>query len=239
MTAPEYARGMHRSPVSISTGLLFALIFAPAPLAGCVEVVETPLPESELASPPSIPSRPVELAAAWLSGSFSSGPQSREDPRFREITLEVVPIWTGRDDGPWLYVEQAAATSPALPYRQRIYQLLADGDGVLSLVYELPGDPLLFAGAWRTPARFDALLPDLLLARDGCGVRLRQAGPNRLTGGTEGTGCRSSLRGATYATSEVTLTPQWMETLDRGFDANGVQVWGSEHGPYRFERLAK
>ncbi|MGA1400368.1 MAG: CpcT/CpeT family chromophore lyase [Phycisphaerales bacterium] len=35
----------------------------------------------------------------------------------------------------------------------------------------------------------------------------------------------------------MTLTPDWIETLDRGFDANGTQVWGSEHGAYRFVRV--
>lgn len=226
---------MPRTPFATACAALFVL----ASIGGCVEVVQAPLPDSELASPPSVPNRPVELAARWLSGSFSSGGQSRADPRFREITLEVVAIWPDRDDGPWLYVEQAAATSPSLPYRQRIYQLLADGEGVLSLVYELPGDPLRFAGGWRMPERFDAIEPALLLSRDGCGVRLRLASPDRLVGGTEGTRCRSTLRGAAYATSEVTLTPRWMETLDRGYDDAGTQVWGSEHGPYRFERIAR
>lgn len=226
MLEPLSARGV---------SLTFALLL----LGGCVAVVDTPIPPSERASPPAVPNLAVRLAAEWLCGSFSSGGQSSRDPRFREILLEVVPIWPDRRDGPWLYVEQAAATSPALPYRQRVYQLLADGEGVLSLVYEIPGDPLLFAGAWRAPEQFSSLEPALLLSRDGCGVRLRLAGPERLIGGTEGTLCRSSLRGAAYATSEVTLTPQWMETLDRGFDASGVQVWGSEHGPYRFERVAR
>jgi len=42
------------------------------------------------------------------------------------------------------------------------------------------------------------------------------------------------MRGASYASSEVTLTATELNTWDRGYDAGGAQVWGSTKGPYRF-----
>jgi len=230
----------------------FALLL----LCGCVTVVDRPLPPGEGAAPPTPRTASVEEVAAWLSGRFSSRSQAAADPRFREVLLSVVPIWPDRTDGPWLYVEQAVATAPGRPYRQRIYQLSPTGGsepagspaapghppaggGVLSIVYEIPGDPLRYAGAWQAPHRFNDLEPGLLEVRVGCAVRLHPQGPDRYSGGTEGSGCVSTLAGAAYATSEVVLTAEWIETLDRGFDASGAQVWGSEHGPYRFERVAQ
>ncbi len=173
---------------------------------------------------------------AYMRGSFSSAPQAAKDPDFRDIRLEIVPIWSTRDDGFWLYVEQAAAEALDRPYRQRIYQVVIGGGGTFeSRVFELPGDPLEFAGAFRQPARFDSLTPAQLAPRRGCTVTLRRDGP-AFVGSTSGEACESALRGAKYATSEVMILPGGMQTWDRGFDAQGKQVWGSEKGPYVFTK---
>ena len=39
---------------------------------------------------------------------------------------------------------------------------------------------------------------------------------------------------AAYATSEVVIIPGRIESWDRGFDADGNQVWGAASGPYVF-----
>ena len=53
-------------------------------------------------------------------------------------------------------------------------------------------------------------------------------------GSTQGKGCSSTLGGASYATSQVTVTPLELRSWDQGFDAAGKQVWGAEKGPYVF-----
>ena len=50
--------------------------------------------------------------------------------------------------------------------------------------------------------------------------------------------CGSNLRGASYATSEVRITLDGVDSWDRGFDDSGRQVWGAVAGPYRFDRLS-
>jgi hypothetical protein len=247
MTAPATLR---RFALLGSVSLLAAF----ATLGGCASGGATGAGES-----------PTQTLATLLTGSYSSAEQAREDPEFREIVLHMTPIWSDRADGPWLYVEQAAAGSLDKPYRQRVYQLalserpdLAPGT-VESRVFELPGDPLAFAGAWQDPSRFDDLDPATLVARDGCTVFLRplptEAQPDpasedgtgatssdvpgvatRWAGSTEGNGCSSSLRGARYATSEVIVTPEELRSWDRGFDAEGKQVWGAVKGAYRFRK---
>jgi hypothetical protein len=66
--------------------------------------------------------------AALLSGYFNSAAQAQADKSYFNIELRVVPIWSARADGPWLYVEQADANTPAKPYRQRAYRLERKGE---------------------------------------------------------------------------------------------------------------
>lgn len=179
---------------------------------------------------------PSAVVARTLAGSYTSAAQAKGDPEYFEVELRMAPIWTTRTDGHWLYVEQAMATALDKPYRQRIYNIVEAGDGaVLSMVYELP-NAAERVGAWRDPALFDGDSPDALTKRDGCVIRLEHQG-DAWTGSTNGKDCLSSLRGATYATSEVRLLSDRIETWDRGFDANDQQVWGAKKGPYIFNKV--
>ena len=182
----------------------------------------------------------VHLLARWLTGSFSSAEQHAAQPDdYQDIRLHTTAIWTQRPDGPWLYLEQAAATSLDRPYRQRICHLVSIPTGpVECVVYELPGDPLRFAGAGQAPGRFAELAPDQLLLREGCSMMMRRVTDDTFVGGMEGTACQSSLAGAAYATSEASITARRLVTWDRGFDATGQQVWGATKGGYVFKRIA-
>ncbi len=185
------------------------------------------------------PSHDTDLSrlADWLHGSFSSAAQAAADPDYLDIRLRMVPIWEWRSDALWMYVEQAVAEDADAPYRQRIYRLTRDPDGACrSEVYALP-ESEKFIGAWRDTRLFGALSSADLLRREGCASILRFV-DGSFTGGTVGAGCSSSLHGAAYATSEVLLTADRMESWDRGFDADGEQIWGAEKGPYVFDRIA-
>lgn len=152
----------------------------------------------------------------------------------------MAPIWIDRTDGPWLYAEQARTVAPDHPYRRRVYQLAARPDGALeSRVYE-PSDPIGLTGAWRDPVRFAVAKLDLatsLNARAGCTVVLHPQPDSSFKGGTEGQGCVSALQAASYATSEATINAAQVVTWERGYNAAGVQVWGSLHGGYVFRRI--
>lgn len=202
----------------------FALLASPALLAGQAR----PSADADL-----------ERLAAWMVGAYSSAAQAKADPAYREVELRMIAIWPERSDGPWLYVEQAMAESRDRPYRQRVYRLQRGADGRLaSRVYTLPGDPLRYAGAWRERAPLAKLRPRKLAEKVGCAVYLApSADGQEFRGATEGAGCASDLRGASYATSEVTVTADSMASWDRGFDASKRQVWGAEKGPYLFLRI--
>ncbi len=199
------------------------------PVAGCYTIKGEPV-----AKPTVMPA--AIQAGELMAGSYSSAAQAKSDADFRDVRLHMVRIWPERTDAYWLYVEQAMATSLDKPYRQRVYAVKVEPDGkVASHVYELPGDPMSFAGAWKDPKRLDLTSPELLTPREGCTVFLEADGEG-WRGATRPNTCVSNLMGAAYATSEVTIGRDALASWDRGFDAAGKQVWGSKKGPYRFVR---
>lgn len=188
-----------------------------------------------LALPTLACAEPLDLLAGLMTGSFSSEQQAQADSNYFDIRLEMVPVWTERQDGYWFYVEQAVAGAEMRPYRQRVYHLFEGNGGYTSFVYELP-DPGRFAGKAHDPLPLGSLGPDSLQARAGCAVFLKQTGDSLFAGGTRGKDCNSTLRGATWASSEVEIGPGYIHSWDRGFDDQDLQIWGAEHGPYRFLR---
>lgn len=186
------------------------------------------LPDAEVPAPSA-----VARAVAQLTGRFDSSAQAAADRRYFAISLVVCPVTAPELGEHVLYVEQARAESPRAPYRQRVYVVEGVGDEVVSNVYEL-ADPAAAVGACAAPERLRPTRATVV-ERAGCAVYLRPDGEG-FVGATRGQSCASSLQGASYATSEVTLTPTGLRSWDRGFDAAGTQVWGAVAGPYEFVR---
>lgn len=195
----------------------------------------------------------LDEVVGLMTGSFSSEAQARESKDFLPIVLHMTPIWTRFSGGAagvsagerWLYVEQAVASAADRPYRQRVYRVVplvyTDVNGVAQIgirseVWELPGDPLRFAGAWRSADPLADIGPESLAMKEGCEVVLFRGVDGVWRGSTLGDGCVSTRQGAAYTTSLVEVDASGLRTLDRGFDAKGTQVWGSEKGAYEFRR---
>jgi len=179
----------------------------------------------------------LEHLTVFLTGSFSNADQARGDHNFRAATLHISSIWTDRADGPWLYLEQALSDAPAHPYRQLVYQLATRPDHALEVrLFELPA-PIAATGAWKDPALLAKLTPANLVAREACTQILRLQPGSTFQGGTEGQGCASTLRSATYSTVEISVSNLQIVTWERGYNAAGTQVWGSIHGGNIFKRL--
>jgi hypothetical protein len=120
------------------------------------------------------------------------------------------------------------------PYRQRVYQLKRRSDGKIeSVVYTIP-EPLRFAGDYKKNIPLLRLIPDSLVLREDCKVLLLRADEGYVEGSTVDKNCKSNLRGARYATSEVVIKEDRLISWDRGFDETDKQVWGAEKGGYIF-----
>lgn len=180
----------------------------------------------------------IDRLAALFTGTFSSAEQALADKNYRHVVLHVVQIWPDRRDGPWLYLEQALVEAPEQPYRQRVYQLTASLDGTLEVRVFSLDDPIRATGAWRRTAPLSDSVPAHLTFQEGCSLFLREMPDGSFVGGTRGDGCASDLRGATHATTELTLTADRLISWERGFNASGRQVWGAATGGYVFRRIA-
>ncbi len=172
-------------------------------------------------------------------GSFTSELQAKQDARYDAITWHIAEIWQDDDAAErWLYTESWMPGAPA-PYMQRITRLRLDEDGsIVARRYTLPEAPR-FVGAWNEPARFSALKPADLTDLPGCDAVITRAGSGRFEGGTSGARCRNSYKGASYAVSQSVLTADEFVNWDRGFDADGNQVWGPAAGGYHFRRVGE
>jgi hypothetical protein len=181
---------------------------------------------------------------SYMSGSFSSEAQSKVDSNFYDIRLHMTPIQMNNEIGVWFYVEQAMATMQDKPYRQRLYQVVEIGLGNYeSRVYEFE-NPLQYAGAWKDISKLDSLTFEKLTLREGCSIALQYEysivdgiSINKFVGATGATTCSSSLRGASYATSEVVISWDKLVSWDRGWDATGKQVWGAVTAGYVFDKV--
>ncbi len=180
------------------------------------------------------PKDPLALLLLDMTGDFSSQAQSLQDSDYFDIRLHIRPIWTADKDNHWLYVEQATAQTPEKPYRQRVYKVERDGEtGFKSIVYTID-EPTKWVGAYKTPSVLDRYKPTNLLLREGCTVFLQLQKDGSFKGATQGEGCESTLRGAKYATSTVTITDKMLLSWDQGFNDKKEQVWGATKGGYAF-----
>ena len=169
-----------------------------------------------------------------MEGAFSSELQAKADSDYYNIHLHMAQIWPRNEDGYWLYVEQAVAAKLNKPYRQRIYHVYKQDDYTLvSKVYEL-NSPLRFAGAYANIDVLKNLTVDSLVDRQGCAISLHKDKDGNFSGSTPGKECLSSLRGSTYATSQVTIYEDKLVSWDRGWDKDDKQVWGAEKAGYQF-----
>jgi len=180
----------------------------------------------------------LDVLQSMMTGSYDSSEQEAADSAYYNISLHMYPIWENRKDGKYLYVEQALASMQEKPYRQRVYKLEKTKDGKLaSYIYTLKSDSL-FIGKWKDPSYFERFGLSVLDKRDGCEVILSK-NQNGYEGSTQADHCKSTLRGASYATSIVSMSENQITSWDQGFDDKGKQVWGATKGPYVFVKLKR
>lgn len=172
---------------------------------------------------------------ALMQGSFTSEIQAEVDSTYYNISLHMYPIW--ENQGHFLYVEQALTSTPKQPYRQRIYEVKRDSDSTFSsAIYKLDTDSL-WIGKWKNPKAFDSISLNNIALKEGCEVILKRIAPNQFIGKTGDDTCVSTMRGASFARSEVEILEDKIISWDRGFDANGDYVWGAEKAGYIFNKI--
>lgn len=173
---------------------------------------------------------PLADAKALLTGRFDSSAQATEDPSYYAVSLVACEVEAPELGDDVLYIEQALVSALDDPYRQRFYALSAAEGVVTSVIWELDRPRKGIGLCDGTGELSDPIL------REGCDVTLVRDDEG-FVGSTVDGACSSDLNGASYATSEVLLRPDRIESWDRGFDDDGQQIWGATAGAYVFLRL--
>jgi hypothetical protein len=184
------------------------------------------------------PSDELIQLVKWMEGDYNSTQQSENDSDYYSITLHMKRIWVKEYPNEcWLYVEQTLTQTPEKPYRQRIYHVTQPEEELFeSMVLNIPNDSLVI-GAWKDESLLKDLTKESLILKEGCSVYLNYNGAGIYEGSTNDRTCESKLRGASYATSHVTVLFDRIISWDQGFDSEGKQVWGATKGGYQFIKL--
>jgi hypothetical protein len=184
----------------------------------------------------------VEEVANYLMGVMETTEQAAaipDAPSVRMTTCEIELEETEAKSQPsptiFLYQEQALTDKLDQPYRQRFLKITPSENQqqVESITFK-PKQPESLIGLCNQPES-ERVITTAELGENLCSVFLQQNGSDYL-GKTQPKGCATNFRGAVKITNTITLNEAGMDTLDRGFDAAGKQVWGAENRPYQFRR---
>lgn len=185
---------------------------------------------------------PAAEFAAMSEGSWTSQEQSA-DSRYDWVESETVRVLAEREDGIWLYQENAilsssreeAPTSGAKdrPYFQIVIQLRSIGpDTVHATSYriETPEARAGARGLWKSGgAGFDMSW----IGSPACMNELTRVAEGFWTGAAQ---CPNTYKGAVRVDSRSIRTPGSYVNWDRGFNSDGQQMWGPVSGGYIFLR---
>lgn len=179
----------------------------------------------------------VQGVVSHLVGTMDTSAQAAANPKKSSVRMTTCQVTvTDEPKSVYLYQEQALTQSLNQPYRQRVLNIrpATEPDTVESKSYKI-NQPEAFIGFCNRPeAQRQLKLSDLTEA--GCSVFLKPI-PDGYQGETPPQGCPANVRGAVKITNTVILNTLGMETWDRGFDANGQQVWGAQDQSYQYRWL--
>ena len=184
----------------------------------------------------------AEEVATYLTGVMDTTKQAAaigDAPSVRMTTckVEVQPIGVNGQPSSaiFLYQEQALIDQLDQPYRQRFLKITSDDDNqqVISSGFK-PIQPKQYIGFCDQP-QSKRVIKTEELGENNCNVFLQKQ-ESGYFGETPPEGCTTNFRGAVKVTNTIILNETGMDTLDRGFNTEGEQVWGAENRPYKFRR---
>ncbi len=201
--------------------------------------VQTPTPAPEPWTPPVFSDPDLAQIAQLLTGTWKTTAPVAEAGNAEartDIVMNIVPVRLDEDVPDALYVELARADALHAPYRQAIFQLYKFKGKPRLRTYEFfrkPYQPAV-VGLWAAPEFFPRVArADLIATLD---VELSGSGSN--WSGRTPYPYPTGVGGAVEMTSELTIGPDAIVSIDRGYNAEGRVVWGSAPGErYSFTRV--
>jgi hypothetical protein len=180
----------------------------------------------------------VETMATMMAGPWTSAELAARDSTYLDIRSVNVRIWQGDPEysGAWFYTESARPSAPTTPYRQNVFNLVAQEDGTVHAYQYRVRAPERFAGAALANRAPEGLTLDDLIALPGCTLVWHREPGGRFVGGMRPRACRNKFRGATWMDGSSWIEPGRFYTWDRGMNDAGEQVWGPTRAGYEFTR---
>jgi CpeT protein len=181
--------------------------------------------------------RDLLTLAQWMAGDFSNQAQAQSNPQqyahlhvfFRPLPLEFF-------GSIGFYSEQVHDYDLWTPYRQGVHRLVEQEGQIYIENYGLK-DAVRYAGAARELSILNTIRRDCIERRLNCSMVFKRSG-DQFIGAVEGNRCMIERDGCpTYLVSDVVVTEQTWESLDRGMNPEThEQVWGSIYGSLKFEK---
>ncbi|XP_010536574.1 PREDICTED: chromophore lyase CRL, chloroplastic isoform X3 [Tarenaya hassleriana] len=187
----------------------------------------------------------ARVVARSLSGEKFSTEQAARDPdHYFNIRMLTCPAAEMADGSKILYFGQAFWRSPEKPFRQRLY-MVKPCPKELKCDVEVSSYAIRDADEYKNfcdRSKDQRPLPEEVIGDMGehlttMYLSFCDRGKRCLyEGSTPPGGFPNSWNGASYCTSDLTvLKNNEIHIWDRGYDDDGIQVWGPKDGPYEFK----
>jgi hypothetical protein len=189
----------------------------------------------------------VQNIVSYLVGIMDTSEQAATNKKVANVRMitckiAIIPVEnnnTNKNNSIFLYQEQAIADKIDEPYRQRFLEIAASDRGRVESKSYKPIELEKWIG-FCDKSETERIVAATDLGNYVCSVFLKQSAANYIkplyVGETQTGGCPASVRGATSISNTIYLFPDGMNTWDRGFDANGNQVWGAQSDAYKFRK---
>jgi CpeT/CpcT family (DUF1001) len=179
----------------------------------------------------------AEQVVQHLEGILSTAQRAAANPKVANVTMTTCRVQVANPPAGsiYLYQEQAIHDKLTHPYRQRILEISSSpaSQTIRSRSYKLADQAKWINFCDRADRQIQPQdFPTVV-----CAVFLKPTAEG-FSGTTEATGCPANVRGAVMIRNRIRLHPNGMDTWDRGYDAQGKQVWGAGDAPYQFLRPA-
>lgn len=186
----------------------------------------------------------VREVVSHLVGVMDTSAQAKATPNAPNVRITTCKVKVqdagalNRPDAVFLYQEQALSQRLTRPYRQRLLRIAPTRDNlkVESATFKPPTGAAWIGFCAKPEAERIVQRKDI--GETSCSVFLQPKGENYI-GETSAAGCPSKYKGAVRITNRIVLHQAGMDTLDRGFDAAGNQIWGAKEEPYQFRWIEK
>lgn len=187
------------------------------------------------------------LLCRSLAGTFQNRDQALADPAwYVHLRLWCYPTRLFRPDSVTFFIEQASATFPQAPYRQRLLRIRPEPSGLTAEYYALK-QPLAWQGATQAPERLLKLQPeDVQELRNSClPIQIvSEAQATRFVARQKpGERCQFTIDGElklvelafdAIAPPAHSQTPAAFWMYDKGIDAlTEKPTWGAKQGPFQ------